>query len=240
MGITLTADCDHIDLIWYESKDNDDATSANIEMYLDNFKATHITPSGDILQGYGFEEEGNMGYFVGQGNPADDVVIQRVKYSELSIGAPEKGDTYALKMSHPSNLWPKFHMDFGTTLQAGTEISFDVYIKINENTSNNYCQLEFWGSNSFQNQIAVNSIRCGQWNRITMVLPAGQDYAELFWNVDVAGISDGAASSEVYVDNVIAKDPDAPVGDILEGYGFEVAGNERFFFITLQFKPVFL
>ena len=225
LSIVLKSDCDYVDLFSNMDRRNESG-SANIEVYLDNFKAVKIDPVGDILEGYGFEKYGNAGYFTGLGMANRDATIERVAYNELDISAPANGDSYALKLSNPSDRYPTFRIDFGKTLHAGSQITFDVYAKVNGASKDVPCRFGFNGDGG--SNTAINEFICGVWVNKTITLQTTTDHVDLFWSVDHSNLVE-PFSSEIYLDNVIAHDPEAPVGNILEGYGFEVDGNERFF-----------
>ena len=225
LSIVLKSDCDYIDLFCNIDRRNT-IDSANIEVYLDNFKAVKIEPVGDILEGYGFEKYGNAGYYTGLGMANRDATIERVAYNELDISAPANGGSYALKLSNPSDRYPTFRIDFGKTLHAGSQITFDVYAKVNGASKDVPCRFGFNGDGG--SDTAINDFNSGVWVNKTITLQTTTDHVDLFWSVDYSNLVE-PFSSEIYLDNVIAHDPEAPVGNILEGYGFEVDGNERFF-----------
>ena len=225
LSIVLKSDCGYIDLFCTIDRHNRSG-SANAEVYLDNFKAVKIEPVGDILEGYGFEKYGNAGYYTGLGMANRDATIERVAYNELDISAPANGGSYALKLSNPSDRYPTFRINFGKTLHAGAEITFDVYLNVKGASQNIPSKFEFIGDSGSGD--ATNSFDSGVWVERRISLTSDADHIDLFWNINNNGLVE-PFTSEIYLDNIIASDPLAPVGNILVGYGFEVVGNDRYF-----------
>lgn len=197
-------------------------------IYFDNIRVdVPIQPEGDFLKGIGFEVPGNAGLFTPQnkeGQEYMDAMIERVAYSQAGITAPQNGEEHALKISHKSFFWPRFRMNFGTTLPAGTKITFMAYGKVNGDTLYNMSLFEYTSGGEATAQFALE-----EWTELTVVLKEDAEYLDLFWNYDRAGGLKEGTSGEVYIDNVIATLPIQKVGNIYEGIGFEVSGNEAFF-----------
>ena len=204
--ITLTADSDYVDLFYNVADGQHGEVSSWI--LLDNFKAVEPTDlSSDITQGLSFEEESDAQFFVGQGM-YQDATIERVTYADLGIAAPTDGGSYALKLSHASNYWPTFRINFGKTLKAGTTITFWAYGKITSGTNlYNQSIFEFSSGSPGGSGEATEQFKCDQWVQLTITLTADAEYIDLFWNYDRASITSSTASGEVYIDVIAVTEP---------------------------------
>ena len=230
LKIVLANDCDHLDLVGTMDRKNDNVDPTNIEIYMDNFLAIEpVEPEGDILEGYGFEVEGNRGLFVGQGK-AEDAVIRTAAYETLGVSAPANGGEYALKLSHGSHCWPTFRMNFGQTLKAGTTVSFQFYGNYDYAAAegeNKYVKLELAGDS----KTYATSAESGQvvwtlvdtWNTATVTLTAETDHLDFMYNV--ADGQHGNVPSWILIDNVLATEPLVFTGDIESGIGFDDKGD---------------
>ena len=227
LTMKLPESADHIDLFWNYDRAGITSASASAEVYIDNMIATPgktpIKPEGSFLEGLDFEIKGNVGYFVGQNDDKNDAVIDWVSYKDTKIPALENGGSHLMKLSHDSFFWPAFRMNFGTTLPAGTKITFMAYGTVNGKTQYNQSIFEFTGGGE-----ATKQFKCNEWTELTITLPKAASYIDLFWNYDRAGILSGTAGA-VYIDNMIAVTPGVPVGNLLDGIDFEVKGNEHLF-----------
>ena len=228
LKIVLANDCDHLDLVGTMDRKNDNVVPSNIEIYMDNFLAIEpVEPEGDILEGYGFEVEGNRGLFVGQGK-AEDAVIRTAAYETLGVSAPANGGEYALKLSHSSHSWPTFRMNFGQTLKAGTTVSFQFYGNFeSEMSDNRYMKLEFAGdsknyaTSADANQVVWTVVET--WKTATVTLTAETDHLDFMYNV--ADGQHGNVPSWILIDNVLATEPLVFTGDIESGIGFDDKGD---------------
>ena len=228
LKIVLANDCDHLDLVGTMDRKNDSVDPNNIEIYMDNFLAIEpVEPEGDILEGYGFEVEGNRGLFVGQGK-AEDAVIRTAAYETLGVSAPANGGEYALKLSHGSHGWPTFRMNFGQTLKAGTTVSFQFYGNFeSEKSDNRYMKLEFAGdsknyaTSAEPSQVVWTVVET--WNTATVTLTAETDHLDFMYNV--ADGQHGNVPSWILIDNVLATEPLVFTGDIESGIGFDDKGD---------------
>ena len=178
--------------------------------------------SGDFQAGVGFEEVGNILRFAGEGTSDKAATVARVAHG-AEVSALYGGGDYALKLSHATSYFPTFRVSFGQTLPAGTVIKFMAYGKINGESAYNQSIFEYKAGGE-----ATAQFKCDKWTELSITLESAADHLDLFWNFDRAQIS-GTATGAVYVDNFIAIVPTEPAGDILEGYGFDVAGNAAYF-----------
>ncbi len=213
LKITLTSDCDHIDLMCNMDRWNEPGP-ANLVVYLDNFKAIQpVEPSGDIFMGFDFEEAGHAARFTGIGVEQD-----------ADIEITSFADSNVLKLSHSSHYYPTFQMNFGQTLKAGTTITFDVWGTFNGWQSGNDMNIEFTGdSGSGQVVYMVPET----WFTATITLTEDRDHLQFFWNIERGNGISGDVASCIRIDNVLAVEPPAePSGDILAGIDFETEGNE--------------
>ena len=232
LTITLPANATYLDLFW--NYDRASITSGVVpgDVYIDNIVAADpippIEPEGSLWDGLDFEIPGNAGLFVGQkieGSERKDATIEHIAYAQTDIPVLENGGEYALRLSHDSNYWPTFRINFGQWLSKGTTITFYAYARITEGTSV-YNQSVFEFSSGGE---ATEQFKCDKWVKLEMKLPKGAEYIDLFWNYDRANITSQTASAEVYIDNMIAIPPVTPVGDFLEGIDFERSRNEAWF-----------
>ena len=230
LNITLTNDCDHIDLVCTMDRRNENVDPSNIQVYMDNFLAIEpVEPEGDFLEGVGFEIEGNRALFVGQGVD-QDATIRRIAYAKAGVSAPANGGEYALKVSHASHCWPTFRINFGKTLKAGTTITFDLYGNYDYEAAtgvNKYMKLELTGdskkyaTSADPSQVVWTLVET--WKTATVTLTAETDHIDFMYNV--ADGSHGNVSSWMLLDNVLAVEPLAFTGDFETGVGFEDKGD---------------
>ena len=231
LTIVLAEDREYVDLVCNMDRANS-ITCTNIEVYMDDFKAYEpVEISGDILEGLNFEDAGNALWFTGTGNASADATIRRVSYTDANVSAPANGGEYALKVSHASNCWPNFRLNFGKTLKAGTTITFDVYGNYDYAAAegvNKYVKLELAGdsknyaTSEDPNQVLwtlVETWRTG----VAITLTADCDHVDFFYNV--ADGSHGEVSSWLLLDNVKAVEPLVFTGDFETGVGLEDAGD---------------
>ena len=206
--ITLKSDCDHLQFFYNIERGN--SISGDVASYLliDNVKAVEpAVISGDITQGLDFEEEADTEFFAGQGM-AQDASIERVTYTDAGMTAPANGGSYGLKLSHASNYWPTFRINFGKTLKAGTTITFWAYGKITSGTNlYNQSIFEFSSGSPGGSGEATAQFKCDQWVQLTITLSSDAEYINLFWNYDRASITSSTASGEVYLDNFLVVEP---------------------------------
>ena len=226
----LPVEAEYIDMFWNYDRAQITSTTAAAEVYIDNMIATPgkqpIVPVGDFYAGLDFDIIGNVGYFVGQDIKEHDAQIDWVTYGEAKVPVPANGGKYAMRLSHNSFYWPTFRMNFGKTLPAGTKISFIAYGTIQGQTQHNQSIFEFSDGGE-----ATVQFPCDQWKELTITLPKATDHLDLFWNFDRAGIV-SSASGAVYIDNMIARLPEKPEGNLLDGVDFEIKGN------TYLFAPI--
>ena len=230
LTITLASDCDYIDLMCNMDRWNE-LGSANLEVYMDNFKAADSTEPeepaepekptdsvGDFLTGVDFEIAGDEQSFgaVGGNDAWRDATLERVQFD---------GD-YALKLTCGSSQWPVFRISFGKTLKAGTTITFDAYTNDTSGIRNTVSIFEYVSGGE-----ATKQYYHGSWNTLTITLASDCDHIDLMCNMD-RWSEPGPANIEVYMDNFKAVEPEEPagaVGDLTQGVGFETAGNELLF-----------
>ena len=240
VDFTLKTAATYVDLFWNYDRAGFTGNEAYGEVYIDNIIAIApvppIEPEGDIHEGWDFEIEGNIAYFEGlkiEGAERNDAVIERVSYADVNIPALSGGGEYALKLSHETNYWPTFRINFGKTLPKGARITFMAYAQITSGTNNfNKSIFEFSTANGQFGGEATPEFPCDTWEELTITLPQAVDHIDLFWNYDRAQITSGTASAEVYIDNMIALAPEPvidPVGDWYEGLDFEILGNIGYF-----------
>ena len=207
IAITLTADCDHIDFFYNVA----DGQHGNVYSWLlmDNFKA--VEPI-DITEGFDFDNANQAGAF--------EALTEGVMFEVTSVDSNN-----VLKVSHASECWPNFRVNFGKTLKAGTTITFDVYGNYDYAAAEGvtkYMKLELTGdSKNFAtsadpNQLVWTVVETWRTD-IAITLTADSDYVDLFYNV--ADGQHGNVSSWIYMDNFKAVEPIL----ISEGLNFDNA-----------------
>ena len=232
--MTLANDCSYVDLFYNIGQANGDTNAAST-VYMDNFLAAEPveTEAADFLAGVTFEALGHEESFIANGRaPA---TIERVAYANnTSIGAPTNGGDYMLKLSHASDCWPTFRIDFGTTLKAGTVITYDVYTAFDGWTEGKAIVLQPSGDTATNGDIVVDQygqvawIACGSWKTMSMTLANDCSYVDLFYNIGQAN-GDTNAASTVYMDNFKAVEPEDEAADFEAGVTFEKPGHEASF-----------
>ncbi len=223
VAITLTADSDHVDFFYNVADGQHGDVSSWI--LLDNVKA--VEPF-DITQGFDFEAYSDVNAFSGI---TQDIAIERVSYANANVAVPANGGEYALMVSHASNCWPNFRVNFGKTLKAGTTVTFDVYGNYDYEAAEGvtkYMKLELTGdSKTFAttedpNQVLWTVVET--WNTATITLTADSDHVDFFYNV--ADGQHGEVSSWLLLDSFKTEEPPlAFTGDFMTGVGLEDAGD---------------
>ncbi|MBO5048800.1 MAG: hypothetical protein J6C41_00010 [Oscillospiraceae bacterium] len=221
LTLTLPADGAYIDLIWSFKASYGTAVC---ELYIDNIKAT--LPAGSetptdppetgsdsiFITGVDFETAGNEALFTGTG-ATQDATIERVSYGTMGVSAPANGGSYALKLSHQSHCWPSFRVNFGSTLKAGTTITFDFYGNYDYVAAagvNKYMKLEIaadskgYATSADPNQVVWTLV--GTWKTgMSITLTADTDHVDFFYNVADGG--HGNVPSWILLDNFKAVAP---------------------------------
>ncbi len=234
LTITLPEAAEYIDLTW-----NFKASfgTAVCELYIDNIKATEpeIESTGDFLEGIDFETSGHEKWFAGIGIP-QDIAIEKVSYADANVTAPANSGSYALKVSHTSDCWPNFRVNFGKTLEAGTVITFDVYGNYDYAAPagvNKYMKLELSADgkkvaeSKDPNHVVWTLVET--WQTATITLTADSDHVDLFYNV--ADGQQGNFPSWILLDNFKAEQPgdEDPSGEQFAQLDFEQAADAAFF-----------
>ena len=128
-----------------------------------------------------------------------------------SVTAPANSGSYALQVSHMSNCWPNFRLNFGKTLAAGTKITFNIYGNYDYAAAageSKYMKLELtadskaYATSEDPNQVVWTLVEI--WNTATITLTADSDHIDLFYNVADGQHGDSLASW-IYVDNFATK-----------------------------------
>ena len=225
LTLTLAADSSYVDLVCTMDRWDKTESAANIEVYLDNFKAKlpPVEPTGNALEGYDFETEGHAERFTGIG-ATQDATVERVTYADAGVTAPENSGSYAVKLSHTSHYYPTFQLDFGQTLKAGTTITFNVYGTFDGWQSGNDMNIEFTGDSGSGQVVYMIP---DAWFTASITLTEDRDHLQFFWNIERGNGISGDVASYLLIDNVKAVEPPVePCGDILAGIDFETEGNE--------------
>ena len=187
LEVTLTADCDHVDLMCNMDRWNEISCS-NIEVYIDNI-ALH-----DITAGADFEAPSDVTFFTGAGgdNEWRDVTTQIVS----------KDGSNVLMMTGANSLWPTFKIDFGTTLKAGTTISFDVLSTVETEQEGMSLSIHPLESNVVTDEYGQAVwMLCDEWVNKTITLSADCSGISFYWDASRNDMPEGTVSY-VYIDNV--------------------------------------
>ena len=241
VSVTLPETAEYIDLLWKYDRTGIGVSKKSGVLIMDNFKAVEpIVAEGDFLEGVGFEVPGNKLLFTGQGVD-QDATIERVAYTKLGVSAPTNGGEYALKLSHANNCWPTFRVNFGTTLKAGTTITFDFYGNYEYAAAagvNKYIKLELsetskkLATSEDPNQVVWTLV--GNWNTAAITLTADTDHVDFFYNV-ADGQHGSSLASWILLDNFKAveaqepTEPEEPAIDLAQGIDFENTDGEQLF-----------
>jgi len=215
--ITLTEDRDHLQFFWNIERGNGISGDVASYILIDNVKATlpPVEPCGDFLAGVDFETEGNELRFEGTGNDTD-ATIERVAYADLGIEALADGGSYALKVSHTTQSYPTFRINFGKTLKAGTSFTFDAYASTDGSAivlmNSDWTQASYLPANAWRTDTA--------WE---ITLAEDCDHIDMIWEMR----DNSTVPSYIIIDNIKATLPPVePCGDFLAGVDFETEGNE--------------
>ena len=180
--------------------------SSNAVVYIDNIKVA-LPKSNAFLAGVDFEAVEHANLFAGwevAGVEWADANIERVDYASAGISAPTNGGTSALKIGQTDFAWPRFELNFGESLPAGTKLTFMAYGLVDGAAQD--ARTRFEANGNSQGKATVTSTQdsqesglftVGGWTEITVTLSEATETLQMFWNMDVAGGSSGA----VYVDN---------------------------------------
>lgn len=163
---------------------------SNIEVYIDNIIVLH-----DITAGADFEAHSDVTFFTGAGGDNE--------YRDVTTQIVSKDGSNVLMMTGADSLYPTFKIDFGTTLKAGTTISFDVLGTIDadqEGMSMTFNPLE---SNVVTDEYGQAVwMLCDEWVNKTITLSADCSGISFYWDAGRNNLPEGTVSY-VYIDNVV-------------------------------------
>ena len=222
LKITLSQPAEYVDLFWNYERAGITSVTASGEVYIDNIRATRPEPTGDFTQGVNFEQVGQAECFTGIGDAATDAVIQRVTYNNIALAAPTDGGDYALQMSKSGSQTLSFRINFGRELSAGTKISFMAYGKI---SGNGFLTRDTWKFMDSSGKDITSSISGAKWTEVTITLPEAAEYIDLLWWFNRTGYGVSQKNGVLLMDNFKAEENIVQEGNLLEGVGFEIAGN---------------
>ena len=227
VSFTLSEPAEYIDLVWQYDCTGFGVQSSG-EVFMDNFKAVEpVVFTGDFETGVGLEDPGDILQFTGIGTD-QKATIERVSYSTVNVSAPANGGSYAVKVSHASNCWPNFRVNFGKTLTAGTTVTFDVYGNYDYAAAEGvtkYVKLELtedsksYATSADSSQVVWTLVET--WKTATITLTADSDHIDFFYNVADGG--HGEVASWMLLDNFKAEVPEITVSDFETGVGLENA-----------------
>ena len=137
-------------------------------------------PEGDFYAGVGFEIAGYAGMFEG-GNWAGyewvDCARERVNYTSAGISAPTEGGEYGFKLSHQFYNVPRFTIDFGKEVPAGTTLSFKAYGIVDGATN---MQMRFESPDA--SICDAVDVALGEWVTVTLTLKKADTKNQLIIN----------------------------------------------------------
>ena len=175
--------------------------------------------SGDIVSGYDFEDDGDVGHFSSAEN---DTTIERVTYTDAGVDVPTNGKSYALQLSRDSKTL-SFRIGFGKELAAGTVIRFDAYGQIT--TGGFGAKNKLWTLKDTSDNPLATDIQPDNWKTVTVTLSKAAEYIDLVWSCSTSGIFASVESGVLFVDNFKAVEPLRFTGDFWIGVGLEDAGD---------------
>jgi len=214
--ITLTEDRDHLQFFWNIERGNGISGDVASYILIDNVKATlpPVEPCGDFLAGVDFETEGNELRFEGTGNDTD-ATIERVAYADLGIEALADGGSYALKVSHTTQSYPTFRINFGKTLKAGTSFTFDAYASTDGSAivlmNSDWTQASYLPANAWRTDTA--------WE---ITLAEDCDHIDMLWEMR----DNSTVPSYIIIDNIKATEPD---NTFYNGLTFDNSSDVNYF-----------
>ena len=234
VSITLSEAAEYIDLLWKFDRTGYGVSQKSGVLLMDNFKAEEpMTFTGDFTVGVGFEDAGDAKQFTGTGS-GQDATTERVSYANAGVTAAKNGGKYALKLSHASNCWPMFRVNFGKTLKAGSIVTFDVYGNYDYTApsgTNKYLKLELttdskkYATSDDSNQVVWTLV--DTWKTATVTLTADTDHIDFMYNV--ADGQHGNVASWLLADNFLVKEAAENTIDITKGVSFEAEGDNAYF-----------
>lgn len=171
-----------------------------VVIYLDNVRLTpiqsDIKANGNFYEGVSFETAENVGLIHGwsqTGVDSTDAIISRVPYEDAGIPALTNGDGYALKLENSQFACPKFIINFGELIPAGTTVTFKAYAVTKKATSR-IARFE----SHYSTKETYKDFEAGKWVDIKFTLKEDTSELKMWFNYEVAGAPFGV----VYIDNI--------------------------------------
>ena len=226
LKITLDHSAEYVDLFWNFERASITSVTASGEVYIDNIRAVTPQPEGDFTGGVDFEQIGHAELFTGLGGNSDPTTIRRVTYNDMALAAPAGGGDYMLEMSRSGSKTFSFRINFGEKLAAGTTISFAAYGKI---TGKGFLTKDTWSLAHQSGTSIISSVSCAQWKPVTLTLSEDAEHLDLKWTCERTGLGASQTSITLFMDNFLAKEPDAASTDFEVGVGFENASDSQQF-----------
>ena len=228
--VRLNAAADHVKLFWNVAV----AAHGYGTVYIDNLRV--VLPAGDLNQGLTFEEEGNAAFITGIRVPGvewADADIRTVLYQEEGISAPVGGGTHGLALVCPRHGGPRFAINLGEILPAGTKVKFMAYVNITpENSAKT--RTRFMPENASNGKITIVSnedtanwgmIPVQKWSEITVTLSEATNRIELYGDFSTLGLTSTGNDKKIfYLDNFVISQ-----GEFRDGVDFEVAADTELF-----------
>ncbi len=153
-----------------------------------------------------FETEWDTDKIYGNNMTANYLRTTRVAYDDLDIAKPENGGDYAVLMTPIlSATYPRYHFDFGKTLPAGTEISYQMYFEAHEIPDK-----LFTIEGSENCTILSTDYKHNEWIEVKAILTNETRYMSSFLHLALLDGFDTpaynySAGIQVFIDNVTVK-----------------------------------
>ena len=165
----------------------------------------------DFMDGVGFEKIVDASAFDGwkvSGAEWADATMERIDYTSAGISAPTNGGNYGLKLSHTFFRNPRFVINFGEELPAGSKLTFvacpDVEVTdYNDTLFGVVVDRDNPGQELTRSNLFTFS---GGWQEITITLAEATDHLVMYWDYSWAHTAEDWPGA-IYLDNFVIIPP---------------------------------
>ena len=179
-----------------------------VKVYMDNFKIVPSVASEEIdfYQGVSFENAKEIERFSEMATTAANYCqVECVSYTDSMAGNTKYGakGLVAKRTANASGKsYMQFYVDFGTSVQRGSTMTFDFYIQGETTTSSaTGLKIDFKKAGSSWLSRTVSAFTPGQWNTITYTFDKDDTVSEGFFMVELGTLFAGE-EVKVYFDNI--------------------------------------
>lgn len=156
-----------------------------------------------------FETEWDTDKIYGSNMTGNYLRMTRVRYDDWDIAKPENGGDYAVLMTPILNsMYPRYYLDFGKELPAGTKVSYQLYFEAHETP-----EKMFTVEGAENCMITSKGYKHNEWITVDSVVTTNTRYISSFLHLALLDGYDTPAYNypagiKVFVDNVTVENVD--------------------------------